>query len=125
MWESYDKCVHMRRCPVPLLQWIKVCPQGHDLHQLVEHGIGVIKGKFKLWLLSRVAGDIPLEEIQRMIVNACASFTLDSWVANVARLKVCCMIVGADKGAEVEFRYKDMLIKATGTGGGFPPKFVS
>ena len=41
-WLKWHK-EHLLEPGFPLLQVLKICPRGHDLHQIVEHAIGVIK----------------------------------------------------------------------------------
>ena len=43
-WTDTQQKVHLKLPGVPLMQFIRMPPRGHDLHQLVEHAIGAANG---------------------------------------------------------------------------------
>lgn len=85
--------------PFSLLQIFHIPPHGHDIHQIVEHAIGVIKNHVRKWLdaLQENVTDIQHEQVFEQMLVGAKAFTNDSWRRNVHRLFQCLKIVAAER----------------------------
>jgi uncharacterized protein Usg len=109
--------------PFSLLQIYHVPPHGHDLHQIVEHAIGVIKKAVQSWMDKHDTAQIKKlkhRAIQDQAVLSSARYTNISWRKNVHRLSVCLQLVAADRSTMIqpsEMRLVDgkMVIHNVGT----------
>jgi hypothetical protein len=120
-----------------LLQIYHMPPHGHDLHQLVEHAIGVIKRAVQKWLnnLSQNLATVSHAEVQAQLNEAAKSYDNLSWRKNVHRLFVCMKIVAADvnefvQPTELKLEEGELVVhskgrKQRGTAGGYPYSQVS
>ena len=128
-WLIYHK-EHLLHPGVPLLQILRICPRGHDLHQIVEHAIGCIKSH-----VYKCLGEInhqfgrPLrtEDARRAVLEGAELYGPVAWSNNLPRLLDCLKLVSADWGVEVELEVVEGAVTRTivqfGTGGNYcPPK---
>lgn len=130
-WLVHDK-VHLVKPGIPLLQLLKVPPRGHDIHQIVEHAIGVMKAWVYKCLGRARAEGVPITTalLSKIILEGCARFTAASWDSNLPRLWNCLRIIAAPKGQPVQVTVtsksgKQRTSMQLGTGGGYCPPRVS
>lgn len=125
-WVVYEK-EHIAYPAFPLLQLIRMPPRGHDLHQLVEHAIGVVKRHVRKVFRKQYAQCRKLTT--QMAVDAVREgakrYTAESWSKNFVDLWYCLAIVAALETQKIEVvrLHPDGTIKARdmvpGTAGGF------
>jgi hypothetical protein len=127
-WEVYKK-VHAIECGTSLLQLIRMPPHGHDLHQIVEHAIGVTKSHAKK-KLRELAGLMAHQEFSASMIydavqNGAKEFGVMAITNNLFRVKQCIKLVAAP--AQVPMTVVDgrgNVMHTVGTGGHFcAPKF--
>ena len=127
-WTVYDK-FHLPEPPFPLLQCLRMPPRGHDLHQLVEHAIGVFKSAVQRALdrarrRHRCPTKLTTKQLVEAVKEGIAKFDAVSWDRNFPKLWECLAIVAADRGTVVKLTRKDAAGKVSevsvlGTGGGY------
>lgn len=121
---------HLKRdsMPLSLLQIIRICPKGHDFHQVVEHAIGAMKGHVARNLVGAMEHQEPIESdlVWDLVQDARSLFTADSWKANMVRLNHALRIIAAERFETVRFRYPGNIEREfPGQAGNYAPMFVS
>ena len=132
------KHMNMRDYGPSLLQFVTIPPQGHDAHQIVEHGIGVIKSHVNKQLrLCLKAGRQPTQAIlDRAVKDGMLLFGATAHARNIRRLRNCMRVVAARKGSKVAYTrevctdkkgdvWVEQELFAWGTQGAFPPKTIA
>lgn len=130
LWVNLKKKVHLSRdvLPLSLLQIIRICPKGHDIHQLPEHGIGAIKGYVARHLKDAAEHGEPLETdvVWDIVRDGTSVFNAKSWDKNLVRLGHALRIIAADSDQVVRFSYPgDTKREVLGRAGNYAPMFVS
>jgi hypothetical protein len=123
LWLEHEK-VHLPSPGVSLLQLLRVPPFGHDLHQIIEHSIGVTKRHVRASVKKKRGSDLVGQTIQACELLAwaqegAAHFTADSWAKNLDRLHICLHLVAAEKSTLVSFVYRGRFHQLHGTGGNY------
>lgn len=131
LWEDSKKNNnHLKResMPLSLLQIIRICPKGHDFHQLVEHAIGAIKGHVSRNLVGAMDHQEPIESdlVWDLVQEAKGLFTDASWNANLVRLNHALRVIAAERSETVRFAYpKNVEREFAGQAGNYAPMFLS
>ena len=130
LWVNLKRKVHLSRdaMPLSLLQIIRICPKGHDFHQIVEHAIGAIKGHVARQLADARTNGEPIETdvLWDVVRDGCSLFTAKSWDANLTRLNHALAIIAAEREEIVRFNYPDNVEREIpGQAGNYAPMFVS
>lgn len=110
-----------------LLQGIRICPHGHDIHQIVEHSIGCIKRHVKN-VIAKAAKQgrlLDTDELFREVHVGADEFGSSAWERNRRRLMHALEIISRDKNELYAFEYKKVRYCARGTAGGYAPMFLS
>ena len=127
-WVVRDK-VHLARADMGpgLLQCIRICPQGHDIHQIPEHAIGVIKGhcKKELSTAMKTQNSVDNDLVYDAVQAAAANYTSESLDGNLVRLDHALKVISSEKTELVEFFYHKQWHYVYGTAGSYAPMFLS
>lgn len=129
LWQDW-KVQHLTReqMPVSLLQVIRICPKGHDVHQLVEHAIGAIKGHVARGLREAVQDEEPMETdvVWDLVQDGTSLFDASAWAKNIKRLNIALRIIAAERSETVRFCYPSEVEREfPGQAGNYAPMFVS
>jgi len=95
LWTDTKQKVHLEKPGVPVMQIIMMPPRGHDLHQIVEHCIGVGKGHARKKLgqarvrREKLTTKLAYDAFQEGI----SKFEQKVWHANFARLMIALKVV--------------------------------
>lgn len=129
---------HLEHPGLPLLQLIRMPPRGHDLHQLVEHAIGAMKGCVGRGLRearksSGGASNLTTAKIIKLVEEGCELYGREAWDANLPRLLDCIKVIATPRGMRtgVFVKRRDVRngkvyeIEVMGTGGGYAPPILS
>jgi hypothetical protein len=123
LWLDHEK-VHLSSPGVSLLQLLRVPPFGHDLHQIIEHSIGVTKRHVRASVKKKRGSDLVGQDVQACELLAwaeegAARFTAESWAKNLDRLHICLQLVAAEKHTVIVFWYHNRERRLPGTGGNY------
>lgn len=129
-WTDTAQSIHLprRHLPLSLLQIIRICPKGHDIHQLVEHSIGAIKKHVATELVQATLHQEPIgtDLLWDLVQDGMLKYNAASWKANLVKLECALQIIAADKTEVVEFEYpKGRKRTFPGQAGNYAPMFVS
>lgn len=113
---------HLEAPGVPLLHlMLRLPPHAHDMHQTVEHSIGVMKraaGKEVTALLVK-QGHVTLGEVHDIVMRSAASWSGESHVRNIQRLQKCIEIIASPTTKEICLVVKGKAVRVHGTAGGY------
>lgn len=135
-WVVHER-KHLHHPGLPLLQLIRMPPRGHDLHQLVEHAIGAMKGHVGRGLRAarREKGgvrNLTTQKVQELVREGCKLYDKDAWDANLPRLLQCIEVIATEKGKPTsvyverkDAQGKKVKVMVRGTGGGYAPPALS
>lgn len=130
-WLGTTQNVHLAEPGIPLLQLIRIPPRGHDLHQQVEHSIGVSKRHVRARIrcahreknpflnLAHGSGHAQCRDILLWACEGAKLYTAQSWELNLDRLCIALCIVAGEEHVRVSFAYKGKQYEALGTAGGY------
>lgn len=130
-WLGTKQKQHLPHPGIPLLQLIRVPPRGHDLHQQVEHSIGISKryarGRIRsahgdsnpFLTLSLDSGHVQCRDILMWACEGANKYTAQSWESNLDRLCIALRSVAGEQHVCIEFCYKGKQYEAFGTAGGY------
>lgn len=130
LWVNLKAKQHLSRqdMPLSLLQLIRICPKGHDLHQHVEHSIGVMKAAVAKELVRAACLDEPLNTdlVWELVQDAKARYHDGSWRENMVKLRAALRVVAADHGEQVQIQYPRGHVRVfPGQAGNYAPQFLS
>jgi len=85
------------------MQVLSIPPHAHDIHQMVEHGIGCSKGHVskELSASTRQLDDMSHGEVQELVVEGARLYCAHSWDANVHRWMQCLRIISTPADQEI------------------------
>jgi hypothetical protein len=120
-WLDSSKKLHMASPGVPLLQLIRMPPHGHDLHQMIEHSIGITKSfvKREVESLHVKQCQLHVDELLALVSKGAAKFGAEAWDRNLDRLHLCLELVGAERGTYRQFEYRGSMWTLEGTAGNY------
>lgn len=131
-WTGNKRKVHLEEPGIPLLQWLKMPPRGHDVHQIVEHAIGALKNYVnKVFGHARALGRALTTALMvQAMKEGSKLYTAESWDRNFPKLMNCLRIIAAEEGMPVEMTIttkagKQRKTVQPGTGGGYAPVRMS
>lgn len=128
-WADTQQTIHISRADlrVSLLQLIRICPHGHDIHQIPEHAIGCIKGFVRRGIAEAVKNgkELTMDYIFTLVHEGKELYTADSWDANLERFWHAVNIVARDVHEEYCFTYKKHDRRERGTAGNYAPMYLS
>ena len=137
---SYDNCTahsfwvnkgkqHLSRQEIPLslLQLIRVAPCGHDMHQVVEHAIGVIKGHAHREMAKAGKEGVTLtsDMLFKAVQEGAKRFGPDSLDNNLVRLNHALNVISRELDDPYDFVYKGKTYRVFGTAGSYAPIALS
>ena len=130
LWINLKAKKHLSReqMPLSLLQLIRICPKGHDVHQHVEHSIGVIKVSVAKELCRSAELDEPLNTdlVWELVQDAKTSYHAGSWKDNLVKLRAALKVIAADSGEAVVIEYPQGHHRTfPGQAGNYAPPFLS
>lgn len=127
-WIKY-RTEHISRAQLgtSLLQAIRICPHGHDIHQIPEHAIGCIKAHVKKQLARAVRDGrfLTADQVFTEVYVGAELFDSDAWEGNRERWMHALEIVSRNENQLYQFTYKKQQLRAFGTAGGYAPMIVS
>lgn len=127
-WGSGKERRHMP-CLGPLLSLLQIFrppPHGHDLHQIVEHAIGIAKREAKRIMRDAVRSGIPLTTDLMYVATQRGSrgMTAGSWDSNLVQMMHCLRVVAGNR-RDGNYSYTDSNGRerfTPYTQGDFPPE---
>ncbi len=135
LWTKPPKAPQSRRrhltrseMPLSLLQIIRINPKGHDIHQVVEHSIGAIKGHVGRELVQAVENSEPIttDLLWELVQDGTKLFDAQSWRGNQVKLTAALKVVAAQKDELVQVEYPVGKIRwFPGQAGNYAPMFLS
>ena len=128
-WLDRTQVKHLSRANLrtSLLQLIRICPDGHDIHQTPEHAIGCIKGHVGRGIAAAVKDGkkLTMDFIYTLVHEGKKLFTADSWDANLERCWHALNVIARDVHEEYCFTYKNHDRQERGTAGNYAPMYLS
>lgn len=89
---------------ISMLQILRIPPHGHDLHQIVEHAIGVLKHAVHVYLDNYpgiVRSQVVFSDVVTQMEQAMPTYGATAWYKNMHRLKSCLLVVAAPREENV------------------------
>lgn len=85
------------------MQLLAIPPHAHDIHQPVEHHIGVCKGHVTK-ILNKADGsvaDMSHAAVQHTVIEGAMKFKADSWKRSMHKLVQCLRLISTDQDTEI------------------------
>jgi len=85
------------------MQLLSIPPHAHDIHQMVEHGIGCSKGHTgqELTAKKHSLDSMSHAELQQLVYAGAQKYTAASWDANVHRWIQCLRIISTPADQQI------------------------
>lgn len=117
--------VHLNHIGCSLMQILYMAPHGHDMHQIVEHSIGVVKRKARKALREHYQkGDLTSHLgcilMYEAVMGVSASLTGESISNGLPRMWNALLQIAAPKGVFIDVVTRSgKTLRLEGTGGGY------
>lgn len=124
-WLDKKQKQHVLNTGVPLLQLCSIAPKAHDIHLVIEHGIGLTKSEQtkQVHELVEMGVEVGVSEMYDSVMDACKGVDAAFVEKAMVKLSNVLKIVGADKGVRINITTSSgRILETEGTAGGYPPK---